>query len=309
MLVAAVVGGVAVLGGIAAFALSLGDGQGVGEMALVKADASPVKVKPENPGGTTIPNQDSKVYDSVAGAGAAGEPTQEKLLNSAEEPVEVPMPQDEPVDTAMADEEPADDLAPVSGTDTDETADASAESTPKGEDRIEQLIEDPGVDTSMEVAAVAPRKVRTMIVKADGSLVAREEPVAPQAVDSASEGIVDPVASTAAPAAEDSQTTATVPNPAAEDAPAAAAGTASGTTPKTVPVAPARPSDQPVEIVGEVKAERVAALDPAAKPAPGSWSVQIASQPTEAAAQSSYKDLHRRYGRVLGDRQATIVKR
>ncbi len=36
--------------------------------------------------------------------------------------------------------------------------------------------------------------------------------------------------------------------------------------------------------------------------------MQIASQPTEAAAQSSYKDLHRRYGRVLGDRQATIVK-
>ena len=308
ILVAAVVGGVAVLGGIAAFALSFGDSQGVGEVALVKADASPVKVKPENPGGATIPNQDSKVYNSVAGAGAAGEPTQEKLLNSAEEPVEVPMPQDEPVDTAMADEEPADDLAPVSGTDTDETADASAESTPKGEDRIEQLIEDPGVDTSMEVAAVAPRKVRTMIVKADGSLVAREEPVAPQAVDSASEGIVDPVASTAAPAAEDSQTTATVPNPAAEEAPAAAAGTASGTTPKTVPVAPARPSDQPVDIVGEVKAERVAALDPAATPAPGSWSMQIASQPTEAAAQSSYKDLHRRYGKVLGDRQATIVK-
>ncbi len=36
--------------------------------------------------------------------------------------------------------------------------------------------------------------------------------------------------------------------------------------------------------------------------------MQIASQPTEAAAQSSYQDLARRYGKVLGGKQATIVK-
>jgi hypothetical protein len=192
-----------------------------------------------------------------------------------------------------------------------------AASTPKGEDRIEQLIEEePGVDTSVEVAAVAPRKVRTMVVKSDGTLVAREEPTAPQPVDSASEGIVDPVASAATPADKDAQPAATVPDAAAEveSAPAAAEPqqpaqrSTAGTTPKTVPVAPARPSDQPVNIVGEVKAQQVAALDPAAAPAPGSWSMQIASQPTEAAAQASYKDLARRYASVLDGRQATVVK-
>jgi hypothetical protein len=36
--------------------------------------------------------------------------------------------------------------------------------------------------------------------------------------------------------------------------------------------------------------------------------MQIASQPTEAAAQATYKDLSRRYPSVLGGRSANIVK-
>ena len=197
----------------------------------------------------------------------------------------MPMPEDEPVDTAVLDEESADELP------ADEGGIRCDSASPVREGRGSHRATDrgAGVDTSVEVAAVAPRKVRTMIVKADGTLVAREEPVAPQPVGSASEGIVEPVASTAA---KDTQTTATVPNPTSEqtqplDAPAApepqqpaAETAASGNTPKTVPVAPARPSDQPVDIVGEVKAEQVAALGPGCRAGAGSWSMQIASQPT-----------------------------
>lgn len=36
--------------------------------------------------------------------------------------------------------------------------------------------------------------------------------------------------------------------------------------------------------------------------------MQIASQPSEAAAQSSYQDLARRYGSVIGDKGVNIVK-
>ena len=36
--------------------------------------------------------------------------------------------------------------------------------------------------------------------------------------------------------------------------------------------------------------------------------MQIASQPSEAAAQSSYQDLARRYGSVLEGREVNIVK-
>ena len=92
MLLAALVGGVALVGAIGAFALSFGDGSGGDTPAIVRADDGPVKVKPENPGGTTVPNQDNKVYETVAGEGAAGAPQQEKLVTTAEEPVDVTPP-------------------------------------------------------------------------------------------------------------------------------------------------------------------------------------------------------------------------
>ncbi|MBS3647483.1 SPOR domain-containing protein [Pseudaminobacter sp. 19-2017] len=328
MIIAAVVGGVAMLGGIGALAMSFGSGPGGDEVALVKADPSPVKVKPENPGGVSIPNQDSKVYDTVAGAGTAAEPTQEKLISSAEEPVEIPMPQDDPFDLPGVDNA---DLESAQAMLADEAgSDAAAAPSAKSEDRVEQAA-GAGVDETMEVAAVAPRKVRTMIVKADGTLVPREEPApaADQAADSASESIVDPAATAplsasgdaaALPAEAQSGMTAapagaaSLPETAAADQtaaaqPAEAMPQAQGTigiTPDRAPIAPARPSDQPIDIVGEVKPQQVAGLAPAA--AGGSWSMQIASQPTEAAAQSSYQDLLRRYGGVLEGKQANIVK-
>ena len=77
--------------------------------------------------------------------------------------------------------------------------------------------------------------------------------------------------------------------------------------PASGPVAPSRPADQPLEVVGEVKPQQVAAATTAATPA-GAWSVQIASQPSEAAAKSSYEDLARRYASVIGDRGVNIVK-
>ena len=56
-----------------------------------------------------------------------------------------------------------------------------------------------------------------------------------------------------------------------------------------------------------MKPDKVAAVSPTAA-APGAWAMQIASQPTEAAAKSSYQDLLRRYGAVLEGRQTNIVK-
>jgi len=343
MMIAAVVGGVAVLGGIGALALSFGNVTGSSEPVLVKADQSPVKVKPENPGGTTVPNQDNKVYESVAGSGATAEAPQEKLVTTTEEPVEMPeqsaVP---PLGETDPDIAPTDSMAAIIDNSAPEDAGAAL---PKAEDRVEQTAADnAGVDNSVEVAAVAPRKVRTMIVKADGTLVAREDPApaapAVEPTETAAAAAVDPAPSVAspatgavpatddlgsilppedqpqpAPAAEAQQPAPAAAAPAetasAEPAPALApvakAQPQSSDTPARVPVAPARPSDQPVDIVGEVKADQVAALTTTAA-APGSWAMQIASQPTEAAAQSSYKDLARRYASVLNGQQATIVK-
>ncbi|RWP39378.1 hypothetical protein, partial [Mesorhizobium sp.] len=64
LLVAAVVGAVAIAGGLGAFALSFGGNGGNDAPVIVKADNAPIKIRPENPGGTVVPNQENKVYDA-----------------------------------------------------------------------------------------------------------------------------------------------------------------------------------------------------------------------------------------------------
>lgn len=324
MLIGAIVGGVALLGGLGAFALSYGDGSGSDAPVIVKADDSPIKVKPEKPGGTTVPNQESKVYDTVAGTGTAPDPQQEKLVTTAEEPVDMtPGP---------VEEEPADEDAGLVAIDPLEPA-------AKSEDRIEQILQEDVGGPDAQVAAVSPRKVRTMIVKPDGTLVAREEPAAaaPEAgsaagamtstaTDLPTESAVpqdiptgeDPVTGEAeVPAAKPRATAAAEPAAVAPAAPKPsaepeatvaavepAAPATSSSMPDVVPIAPQRPAEQPIDVVGEVKPDKVAAVATST----GAWSMQIASQPSEAAAQSSYQDLARRFGGVLGGREVNIVK-
>ncbi len=299
LLLAGLIGGVALVGGIGAFALSFGGGEDA--PAIVKADEGPVKVRPENPGGVTVPNQDSKVYETVAGDGDAGATQQEKLVTTAEEPVDVTPP-------AVEEDEPA---ATASG---------------KSEDRIEQIVQDAETKTDDEIAAVAPRKVRTMVVKPDGTLVPREdEPAAAgeptQAVAAATPQAAPAPAVPESTGALPGQDAAGSPPPALAPAPgepAAAAlnstpaaeavpdeGDVASVTPETAPIAPLRPADQPVDVVGEVAPNQGAAATSAAG---GGWAMQIASQPSEAAAQSSYQDLARRYGGVLQGREVNIVK-
>ncbi|MGB3388387.1 MAG: hypothetical protein WBA88_10440, partial [Pseudaminobacter sp.] len=203
MLIAAIVGGVALLGGIGAFALTGGGADGQAP-AVVKADDSPIKVRPENPGGAKVPNQDNQVYDAVSRtAGAtAPQPQQEKLVTTAEEPVDM---------AAQAPDEP--ELA--ADTDADApalAADADAPTpTAKSEDRIEQILDESEAGAGTGVPVVTPRKVRTMVVKADGTLVPREEPApavaaAQDANATASETMIEPTTTTLS-----SESTAAVP--------------------------------------------------------------------------------------------------
>jgi hypothetical protein len=320
LFIAAIVGAVAVAGGLGAFALSFGGKGGSEAPVIVKADNAPIKVKPENPGGAVVPNQDNKVYDAVRGAKPA-EPVQEKLVTNIEEPVDV-----QAKDPARAIDLSPDQNAAAGGTDDGNaapTAGAAAADTaapaPKSEDRIAQVLQDADKGTNADVVAVAPRKVRTMVVKSDGSLVPREDP-APAAPQVAATEPADPAPQHVAPLAQaDADQTGTVAPVAAQadDEPAlkpaakpkAEAKAQSANTPAKVPLAPQRPSDQPVDVVGEVKPDQVASIDPASTATGGgSWSMQIASQPTVESAQSSYQDLQRRYGSVLAGRNANIVK-
>ncbi|MBW3098117.1 SPOR domain-containing protein [Pseudohoeflea coraliihabitans] len=341
-LAAGVVLGVAVLfGGVAiAWNYLSGEGDGEGGPQIIRADKDPVKVAPQDPGGTTVPNQDKAVYEQVAGQ-TDGAPSQERLVESAEEPVDVVQRTLEP------DVLPADAL-PLEG---------RAE---KDEDRLTEAdTAEPASDSAASGTLLAPRRVKTMIVRPDGTIVPREEdPVpaasaasdpAPAAGEEAAQTAdatpaatrpAAPVTENTAPANAAVDSAAAEPDAAATDeapgegavaasdaalADLAAAPTdetqtaepvapvtetAAATPPATTftaPVPESRPADQPVNVVGRV-AGNGQATEPAqtvSAPAvvnPGGYYVQIASQPSRDAAEATYASLSQRYAGIIGNR-------
>ncbi|WP_422370241.1 SPOR domain-containing protein [Hoeflea sp.] len=284
-LVALIVLGVAVFAGAGAFGWSMmsgGDDDAADGPRIIRADTEPVKVLPENPGGVTVPNQDKAVYDRVAG-GDAAQTGQRALVNTAEEPVDVVQRTLDP------------DVLPLEG--------RNEAVAVKSEDR---LTADSGAESTAGSGAgapvVSPRRVRTMIVRPDGSIVPREEP-APE-IAQAETGSGDETV-TAQPASEATAEAPTAPREPQQDTAASAAaaleteaaqagttaepasadgGTTEGTVapvrvvttqPIRAPVPQGRPADQPVNVVGTVTqggnvanpVQAPAAQAPAAQPA------------------------------------------
>lgn len=69
------------------YAYSQGQNEGVnGTTPMVKAEDSPTKVRPENPGGMEIPNRDKLIYENM-GDGQALEQKEQVLAQQPEEPV------------------------------------------------------------------------------------------------------------------------------------------------------------------------------------------------------------------------------
>ncbi|HVK92262.1 MAG TPA: SPOR domain-containing protein [Mycoplana sp.] len=280
LMIAAAATVVVVLGGAGAYAFLASNGAigASGEPRVILADREPVKIVPEEKGGKTVPNQDKAVYDRVAGT-ANMTPQQEQLVTSIEEPVDV-------VQRTLTPES-----LPFDGPE-DETQAMDTENAVGRDDRLL-----PGVDDEADAAAagedmrgpiVSPRKVRTMIVKPDGTLVAREEPAtAPESAlampqdDGAPSAGTGQVASTSGASATDGADTglraeqaddseralqevadasvATAPVRTVEtgavgnEAGAAApAEEPVGQTVAGAPVPVMRPADQPVDVVGTV---------------------------------------------------------
>lgn len=166
---------IAVFGGAGVFAFMSGDTQimASSEPKVILADTDPVKVLPENPGGKEVPNQNKAVYDRVAGA-KVDETKQESLVTSNEEPIDVVQRTLEPENLPM------DDDAMAMATPTDDTADPRLLPDQAEQDRV--------TTTSKVLSGVSPRKVKTMVVRPDGTLVERdvtEEDVKQQATNDA----------------------------------------------------------------------------------------------------------------------------
>jgi hypothetical protein len=63
---------------------------------LIKADTSPTKIRPEQPGGMEVPHQDKLVLNTLADGNKAGAPQVERLLPPPESPLPRPAPTAQP---------------------------------------------------------------------------------------------------------------------------------------------------------------------------------------------------------------------
>lgn len=263
------------------------DGTGSNEPILVKADNSPIKVEPDDPGGLSVPNQDKAVYNQVEGndTSIANQPS---LVQATEEPVDIVQRTLDP------------NLLPLEGRGTAD----------KVEDRLvsgDQAIV--GGNDGGTRPLITPKKVRTVVVQADGTIITREAPATGEASgteqiaqadaqqadqsfsnqDAISQPLIDQLAAAtvdpdvAVSAATGDNTAAAVPTPIATPAPATVA------QPETQVAAQTQVPAQPVENFS-------------------GYYMQIASQPSLAAAQSSYRNLANRYNSVLGGRGVEYQK-
>lgn len=308
MMIAAVVGGIAVLGAVGAFMLSGGDVTDNSGPVLVRADSEPTKIVPEDPGGKQVPNQDRAVYGEVDGNGETA-PTQETLVSTSEEPIDLstgnaPLPSGV-IETAKVE----DRLMPEAG----EQAAAAAQ--------------DGGQ------ALLSPRRVRTVIVKPDGTFVPTPQPEpaaaeaqpaprtvetqpAPQVAETTSNpqpqaAAEQPAQAVSADESEALQEMAAAGEPDAASgqtapAPAQDTQTASRSLPTPASI-PERPADQPTQIATAQPAPQPAPQpQPATTATSGGYTVQISSQPSAALAQQSATELSRRFGNLFGGRAITI---
>ncbi len=318
MRAAAVLLGVAVVGASAAFGWSFFSDAGKTSPAqIILASTDKVKVKPKEPGGKKIPNQNLLVYQKVNGK-PESKPKQVRLASGTEKPVRV-------VSTSP--------VAPVVKTAKTQkpTVRVSAEDT---------------ILQRSESAIVTPRKVRTVLIRPDGTIITRPNAKAAPAKAAPVKVAVNKEASmTPAVSRKAVRTTGAVVSkpkpvkvvslkPVAKPVRKAGSATIPGVVmPKTDPASaasprvvktapprivktkvPARPARaQPKKaaaprVVNTAKPKaKPAAVAPVVKTASaGGYVMQIASRRSAEAAQTSYNQLSRKFSRVLGGRGVDI---
>jgi hypothetical protein len=295
--------GIALVGALAVYGAGLDSSDDGSEPAVVRADIEPVRVAPDNPGGTVVPNQDRVVFNEVDGSNPVPETPQEALVDGRQEP-------------------------------------AIAGSPAKEEDRV--LNGDASAEPDAgNGAAIAPRAVQTVTVRPDGSLViappveTADAAPQPQIVPEARpENLPENQAAQVMP---ETQAAAPTPEPTPEPVEEPADATAQTGVPvrvvdlapvvqkpkavdpapvEALDVVPSRPSDQPVDVVNggapvgsdQPAAQDVAATEPAPLPVAGSYAIQIASQPNEEAAMASLRSLSSKFGSVLAGKDYAIQR-
>ena len=255
-----------------------------GPPVLVRADKGDFKEKPKDAGGKKIANQNQPVYDNMAGKNVEA-PKQNKLVKSSEKPVEI-------------------------------TANIAKPGVEKSAERLATGNNGPRTDNSA-TAVIKPRKVKTVTVRADGTIVTSSgEKLA--ALPVVNPVTVAPIAPTK-PAVPIAKTAAVAP--ALEATRSIAAAKPVPTSPAEIPLAKTFPVEntqvtalvpvaKPVKVAPAIVEATPVKVSPAAPVQsavpPGSYVVQISSQRSQAAAEASYQNLKRRFAGLLGSKGKEI---
>jgi hypothetical protein len=285
-IVAAVVG-IAIVGTAGVFGYRAVFGPSAGRQPpVIGPQAGPNKVAPAGP---ATPESTKQFNDRVGG------------------PSERIMPRDEtPIDVTARTGRP-----PVPG-----AAPAVAPSPAPAGPAVAPVPQQPAAFTE------GPRRVRTVTVRADGTVIADPTPapaaparVAPAPTAAPARPGAPPMAvNTYAPPAEDPEPEATPPPPpatrgrvspapAATPAPAARAPTSGPVWPPVAQPTAAQPTGP---VTAQVRVQTQAPAIQTPPPPPAGYVVQVSSQRTEAEAQAAWQNLQSRYSSVLAGRQATI---
>lgn len=229
---------------------------------LIKADADPFKIKPDNPGGAQIANQDKAAYERLSGK-FSNDAKQEKLIESAEEPVKI-------ANAAQGDA--------VVGADLNSAVANAAE-----EKAGERLA--PGeAEKTRSLAAIQPRRVKTLAIRADGTVIPGDTVGAAEAAAKLAAGDVKAKAEQAAKAGTDPVKVDTVRVNETKTADAAGKDT-----------------ELKVASIEAVQTGKQAA-------AAGAWAIQVSSQKSAADADAAFRNLQRKFPQLLDGRQMEIQK-
>ena len=256
-------------GGVVWYAYDQGRRVG-GEAAapLIKADPTPTKIRPEEPGGLEVPNRDKLVFDRLPGASRDTERV-ERLLPPPETPVVPPAPAPAPATEAPASPPPVS----VAGVVASELSETPAPQVPSasgsGEESSIAVAPPPAPSVAPSPAAIPPARVEAPPVQP-----APSAPTAPVAV---------------APA---------------ETAPAVAApapAPARVTSPSVPSVQAARPQAAPEPAPAPAPAP--VAQTPAVT---GPFNIQIAALRDRASAEAEWARVVRRFPTELSDLTLTI---
>jgi hypothetical protein len=332
LIVVATVLALAVVGGIS-FAMFGPSGPTTGAPPLIAADGGPTKITPEDTAAADTDAQNKLIYDRVNSGEAA-----------ANNDTTLVTPGDGPINDVATDDTGNNAISRViipGGPGIDAPATDDALRLDNQQDAVVPPVADAPADSITALAAndsgnpdaiepIGPRKVRTVVVKPDGTIVSSN--AADEGTPPADETAAPTTATTTAKAppapASVTDDTAAIAGNGGQDLPITDAPDASATTgvassepppvadPPPTKIVEAKPLPKPPAETKVATAEATnpdAPLDlsknaPASAAASGGTLVQISSQKSEDAARATYRELQARYPNILGRYDVNIQR-